>query len=66
MFIIDRFEGEWAILECEDRTTFDLPRRLLPHDAKEGDVVNIAVAIDQEATNNLRKENNNIFDNFFE
>ena len=40
-YIIDRFEGPaWAVLEDEQGKTFLVPRRWLPTDAREGDVVN--------------------------
>lgn len=49
MLVIDRFEGEWAVLEYEGKT-FNLPRSLLPKDAGEGSVVRISVTVDKEAT----------------
>jgi hypothetical protein len=51
--IIDRFEGDFAVVETEDNEYVNLPRVLIP-DAREGDVVNIS--IDIEETEN-RKEN---------
>jgi hypothetical protein len=39
-YTIDRFEGTtWAVLEDEDAKTFLVPRRWLPTEAREGDVV---------------------------
>lgn len=49
LLVIDRFEGEWAVLEHEGRT-FNLPRRLVPPGAKEGDVVVLDVSLDGRAT----------------
>ena len=49
MYIIDRFEGNWAIIEYE-RQTFNLPRQLLPPEALEGDVVTISIKVDVKAT----------------
>ncbi len=40
--IIDRFEGEFAVVELPDGTRANLPRVLVP-EAGEGDVVNITV-----------------------
>ena len=40
--IIDRFEGEFAIVELPDRTMANLPIILVP-DAKEGDVIKIII-----------------------
>ena len=37
-YVIDRFEGEFAVLEKEEGGTFDVPKSELG-DAKEGDVV---------------------------
>ena len=49
MYIIDRLEGDWAVVEGEERT-FNLPRKLLPGEVREGDVIRITVEIDHEAT----------------
>jgi hypothetical protein len=39
-YTIDRFEGTtWAVLADEDAKTFLVPRRWLPAQAREGDVV---------------------------
>lgn len=38
-YIIDRFEGENAVCEKEDRTTFLISRSKLPPQAMEGDVL---------------------------
>lgn len=54
MLIIDRFEGEWAVVEFEGKT-FNLPRSLLPRDAKEGSVLRISVSVDQNATMSRKK-----------
>lgn len=42
MLIIDRFEGDKVVLEY-DKETFDLPKKAVPEDAKEGDVLKITV-----------------------
>ncbi len=39
MYIIDRFEEDYAICETDKRETVDIKRELLPPDAKEGDVI---------------------------
>lgn len=49
MLIIDRFEGDWAVIEDGARS-FNIPRRLVPAGASEGDVILIRVAVDREAT----------------
>jgi len=49
MLIIDRFEGDWAVIE-DGSKTFNLPRRLISKGAREGDVILIRVTVDREAT----------------
>ena len=40
-YTIDRFEGDaWAVLEDERAVTFRVPRRWVPAEAQEGDVLN--------------------------
>jgi hypothetical protein len=46
--IIDRFEGNFAIVELPDRTFINIPKIVLPEGAVEGDVVEIK--IDKEET----------------
>ncbi|MDE5569943.1 MAG: DUF3006 domain-containing protein [Ruminococcus sp.] len=57
MMIIDRFEGNIAIIEC-DEGIFDISKDLLPDNAAEGDVIissdNIYY-VDEEETENRRK-----------
>ncbi|HOL55499.1 MAG: DUF3006 domain-containing protein [Dictyoglomi bacterium] len=53
-FIIDRFEGDIAILVND--ITLNLPRSILPEEAREGDVISIEIKIDREETERLRKE----------
>ncbi len=40
--IVDRFEGDYAVVELPDQTMADLPKRLIPG-AKEGDVIEISI-----------------------
>ena len=44
--IIDRFEGEFAVVELDDKTMADLPKVLVPGDAKEGDTIEIRVDLE--------------------
>ncbi|HHY27479.1 MAG TPA: DUF3006 domain-containing protein [Desulfitobacterium dehalogenans] len=56
--IIDRFEGEFAVIEQEDRVTITIPRHALPREAKEGDalvLVNGEYQIDRSETVERRK-----------
>jgi hypothetical protein len=66
MFIIDRLEEEWAVIETEERKTFNLPRKILPAEAKEGDVIKITVEIDNEQTQIRRKKTKSLLEDFFE
>lgn len=40
--VIDRFEGNFAVIICEG-ATYDIPRAMLPAGAKEGDVLRILI-----------------------
>lgn len=51
--IIDRFEGDFAVVETKDKLMVNLPISLIPG-AKEGDV--ISIIIDEEETQK-RKDN---------
>lgn len=65
MYIIDRLEGEWAVIEGEAKT-FNLPRRLLPKGAGEGDVIQITVEIDQVATRSRVEKVKQLIEEVFE
>lgn len=52
--IIDRFEGDFAIVELENKDIVDMPKVLIPEEAKEGDVIDITV--NKEETKD-KKEN---------
>lgn len=66
MYIIDRFEEDWAIVETENRTNFNLPRNVLPVDLKEGDVIDIQVSINTAATKQRSEKVKSLLDNFFD
>ena len=42
-WIVDRFEGDLAVVEVDGDRFLDLPRWILPADAAEGDVIRVAV-----------------------
>ena len=46
--IIDRFEGNIAVVELPNGKTIDCPKELLPENAKEGNIIKIS--IDEQAT----------------
>ncbi len=56
--IIDRFEGDYAIIET-DEGFINVYRAFLPANAREGDVVvcsNGGYYVDQEATDSIRSD----------
>lgn len=65
MLIVDRFEGDWAVIEY-GTTTFNLPRFLLPPDIKEGDVITLNVLVDQTLTNERRQKAAGMMKGFFD
>ena len=52
--IIDRFEGDFAVVELPNGQMIDCPKTLLPDNAKEGSILNIIV--DEAATNDKLKK----------
>jgi len=64
--IIDRFEGEYAILESQEKTPliFNFPRSLLPQGAKEGTVLRFNIDLDEKETetrrNNIQEQLDNL------
>ncbi|MFZ5596945.1 MAG: DUF3006 domain-containing protein [Bacillota bacterium] len=56
MYIIDRFEGEYALIRKKGaKKLFHIPKELMPKGAKEGDVVIINISVDAAATASPRK-----------
>jgi hypothetical protein len=53
---IDRFEGDWAVLEKEDASTFNVPRDWLPSAASEGDVVKTSSTSEDASARTIRFE----------
>lgn len=53
MFFIDRFEGEYAIVELENSKIYKIPRTLIPDSAVEGDCLYIEI---NKEYNKKRKE----------
>ncbi len=45
--IIDRFEGDFAIVELEDKSTIGMPLKLVPEGGKEGDVLKITIDVEE-------------------
>ena len=66
--IIDRFEGELAVVEFDDEMK-DIPKSKLPKEANVGDVLIFdgdKITISKEETNKLKKEIDDLMDELFE
>ena len=66
MLIIDRFEGDYAVVEYsgENETeTMEIPRELVPDDAKEGAILKLIV--DKKSTQKRKKEIDDLADDLF-
>lgn len=56
---IDRFEGDYAVCEKENREMIDIRKDSIPNDASEGDVLNIIggkITVNIEETKKRKKE----------
>lgn len=59
MIIIDRFEGDFAVVEVDGQAMKDIPRTNIPANAQEGDVLKFVdglYEIDVEETKRIRDE----------
>ncbi|ABZ82854.1 conserved hypothetical protein [Heliomicrobium modesticaldum Ice1] len=66
--IIDRFEGQFAVVEVDGKGTIDIPRKELPVQTREGDVIRLIngrYEIDLAETKRLRAEANKRTDDFW-
>lgn len=55
--IIDRYEEEFVVVELENKQMINIPKAIIPTNAREGDVISIEVDID-ESTERKKKINN--------
>jgi len=62
-YTIDRFEGNFAVIELEDGSHADMPRALVPPEAKEGDALTITV--NASLTEERRKRIGRLMDDLF-
>ena len=66
--IIDRFEGEYAVCEKDDRTMINIKKSRLPANAKEGDVLVITgdvIKFDTTETLKRKRESEKLIDELF-
>ena len=62
---LDRFEDNGMavlLLYPEGRRSFDVPRELLPEDARAGDVFEVSFAHDRRETERMAEENKRLMD----
>lgn len=62
--IIDRFEGNYAVVELPDMSTVDMPIELVPKEAEEGDV--LIIEIDADETKNRKERIKKLMDDLWE
>ena len=65
ILIIDRFEGDWVVVEFEGGI-FNIPKALFPQQVREGDVVKITIIVDEEVTKDRKKRVEQLADELFE
>ncbi|TYP56686.1 DUF3006 domain-containing protein [Thermosediminibacter litoriperuensis] len=55
--VIDRFEGEFAVIETTDGKIINIKKHLLPERAREGDVIDLEnLTIDEPETRRRKRE----------
>lgn len=61
--IIDRFEGEYAVVELEDGTMVNMLKTLIPENAKEGSIITISCNENEteDRQESMKKKMNSIF-----
>jgi len=62
--IIDRIEEEFCVVELEDKQILNIPKAIIPSNAKEGDVISIEV--EEKETVELKKEINKLMNELWE
>ncbi|WAM31626.1 DUF3006 domain-containing protein [Caldicellulosiruptor naganoensis] len=58
--VIDRFEGDFAVLELENGKIVNVPADIVPQGAKEGDV--LLIEIDKKETEERQKRIKDLFE----
>jgi hypothetical protein len=53
--IVDRFEGEWAILKTEDDKTINWPKDKLPETAVEGSALLFTISDDKDKSDEKKQ-----------
>lgn len=55
-FTIDRFEGEYAVVELENMDMINIPKEILPEGTKEGDILEVSINKDETEEREKRIE----------
>lgn len=63
--IVDRFEGDYAVVEYYQQVV-KLPKVFLPVEAHEGDVLDVIIMLDVNETNKLKAEMKKFVDDVWE
>ena len=66
---LNRFEDNGMVVllpNPEGRQSFDMPRELLPEDARAGDALEVRFARDREETKRIAAENKRLLDDLLE
>lgn len=61
--IIDRFEGDFAVVETDEKVMLNIPKSLVPG-SREGDV--ISIVIDEEETQKRKDNIQKLMDDLWE
>lgn len=62
--IIDRFEGDFALVELEDKSLMEIPLIYIPKEAREGDFLRLVV--DKTTSRRRRDEIDNLMDELWD
>lgn len=60
---VDRLEGNYAVIELENKETADIPLKALPDGVKEGDI--LCVAVDKDKTAERKTEIDSLANRLF-
>ena len=69
MYIVDRFEGEFAICEDDNKKMHPIKKAELPKDVREGDCIRViehGYVIDVEATKERKEKVSKLMSSLFE
>lgn len=63
--IVDRFEGDYAVIEYYDKA-LKLPRVFFPAEAHEGDVLDVIIILETGETDRLKSETEKLMEDVWE